>query len=457
MNAAHDILNLAHVRAVGIEQHETHYVVSAVGEVEPTTCPHCGSEVLHRHGSKLQSFMDTPMHGKRVELSFERKRFRCTACGKTLLDSLPSMDSKRQMTSRLVTFIEQRCIQSTFAEVSREVGVDDKTIRHVFDDYTQRTQQSVIYEVPRVLGIDELKIVGEYRCMLTNIEKNSVFDLLKNRRKVDLLAYFKALRDKKNVEVVTMDMWSVYRQVVASQLPGRAVVVDKFHVVRMANDAIERIRKRIRRELEPKTRIKMKNERFVLLKRYHELSDEEKEKLLSWSKLYPALGVAHAAKEGFYAIYDQPTRKAAEAEARAWLRRLDPMIATEFRETAGALNSWWDEVFNIYDHPVTNAYTESVNRLAKDVNRMGRGYSFDVIRARLLFDQEARKPTSGVVRTKVRKQVLAAQPSGGRMVDFAGDFEEPKMVTRDVIEERAVEYGPHIPTLCRLLEEGHSD
>lgn len=162
---AHDILNLPHVRAVGVQQHETHYVVSAVGGVEPTACPHCGGEALHRHGTKLQSFMDTPMHGKRVELSFERKRFRCTACGKTLLDSLPSMDSKRQMTSRLVTYIEQRCIQSTFAEVSREVGVDDKTVRHVFDDYTSHTQESVIYEVPRVLGIDELKIVGEYRCM----------------------------------------------------------------------------------------------------------------------------------------------------------------------------------------------------------------------------------------------------------------------------------------------------
>lgn len=457
MNPQHDILNLAHVRAVGVEQHATHCVVSAVGGVEPTACPHCGSEALHRHGTKLQSFMDTPMRGKRVELSLERKRFRCTACGKTLLDSLPSMDSKRQMTSRLVSYIEQRCIQSTFAEVSREVGVDDKTIRHVFDDYTSRTRESVIDEVPRVLGIDELKIVGAYRCMLTNIEKNSVFDLLKNRRKVDLLAYFNALRDKKNIEVVTMDLWSVYRQVVAAELPGRAMVVDKFHVVRMANDAIERIRKRIRRELEPKTRIKMKNERCVLLKRFHELTDEEKDKLLSWSKLYPALGVAHAAKEGFYAIYDQPTRKEAEAEARAWLSRLNPMIATEFRETAGALNSWWEEVFNIYDHPVTNAYTESVNRLAKDVNRMGRGYSFDVIRARLLFDQEARKPTSGVVRSKVRKQVHAAKPAGGGMVEFAGTYQPPRMVVRDVTEEKTVEYGPHIPTLCRLLEEGHFD
>ena len=452
MNAPHDILNLPHVRAIGVQQHETHYVISAVGGVEPTACPHCSSETLHRHGTKLQSFMDTPMHGKRVELSFERKRFRCTACGKTLLDSLPSMDGKRQMTSRLVAYIEQRCIQSTFAEVSREVGVDDKTIRHVFDDYTARTQQTVVYEVPRVLGIDELKIVGEYRCMLTNIEKNSVFDLLKTTHKVELLAYFKDLRDKKNIEVVTMDMWSVYRQVVAAQLPGRPVVADKFHVVRMANDAIERIRKRIRRELEPKTRIKMKNERFVLLKRLHELTDGEKEKLQAWSKLYPALALAYEAKEGFYAIYDQPNRKAAEAEARAWLTRLSPLIATEFRETVGALNSWWQEIFNIYDYPVTNAYTESVNRLAKDVNRMGRGYSFDVIRARLLFDQEARKPTSGVVRTKSRKPV-AGGGSGGFTAEFLADAGPKKRpVLQEVIEERKVEYGPHIPTLCRLLE-----
>lgn len=160
------------------------------------------------------------------------------------------------------------------------------------------------------------------------------------------------------------------------------VVFDKFHVVRMANDAIERIRKRIRRELEPKTRIKMKNERFVLLKRRHELTDDEKEKLQAWSRLHPALALAHEAKESLYAIYDQPNRKAAEAEARAWLARLSPLIATEFRETAGALNSWWQEIFDIYDHPVTNAYTESDNRLARYVNRTGRGYSFDVIRAR---------------------------------------------------------------------------
>ena len=137
-----------------------------------------------------------------------------------------------------------------------------------------------------------------------------------------------------------------------------------------------------------------------------------------------------AAVDGPQAADDQPTRKTAEAEARAWLGRLDPMIATAFRETAGALNRGWDEVFDICDHPVTNACTESVDRLAKGLNRMGRGCSFGVIRARLLFDREARKPTSAVVRTKVRKQVPAARPRGGRMIDLACGFEQPKMLTR---------------------------
>ncbi|RAR58581.1 transposase [Onishia taeanensis] len=37
------------------------------------------------------------------------------------------------------------------------------------------------------------------------------------------------------------------------------------------------------------------------------------------------------------------------------------------------------------DIPITNAFTESINRLAKDKNRDGRGYSFEVMRARMLF------------------------------------------------------------------------
>ena len=80
------------------------------------------------------------------------------------------------------------------------------------------------------------------------------------------------------------------------------------------------------------------------------------------------------------------------------------------------------------------------------MNRMGRGYSFDVIRARLIYDDKARQPTRKTVRSRV--QVL------DDMDKFALVTASPSPV-RTKIVETTVEYGPHIPTLCKLLESGH--
>jgi hypothetical protein len=176
--------------------------------------------------------------------------------------------------------------------------------------------------------------------------------------------------------------------------------------------------------------------------------------LLQWSLQFPELGVAHAAKEAFFEIYDEPSKVAAQRAAQAWLERLPDMVAKEFRETSVALRSWWDEIFAWYDYPVSNAYTESVNRLAKDLNRMGRGYSFDVVRARLLLDPEARKPTTKSIRSRTPKP-----STNSGFSSFAGSMSMGRMVPQIAydITEKTVEYGPHIPTLCRLLEAGHFD
>lgn len=67
-----------------------------------------------------------------------------------------------------------------------------------------------------------------------------------------------------------------------------------------------------------------------------------------------------------------------------------------------ALRNGWTEIFNDFERPVTNGDAESVNHLAKGLNRMGRVYSLDVIRARLPFDSDARKDAArkGVRREK---------------------------------------------------------
>lgn len=63
---------------------------------------------------------------------------------------------------------------------------------------------------------------------------------------------------------------------------------------------------------------------------------------------------------------------------KKWEAQIHPDILWAFKDLLRASHNWQNEIFNYYEHVVTNAYTESVNRLARDINRMGRGYSFEV-------------------------------------------------------------------------------
>lgn len=441
-----DMLQMDTMEASEVADNGDHYVVKASGQGEPQVCPACACEKLYSHGMNVQRFADVPMHGKRVLIEIERRRFRCSGCGKTLFSSLPEMDSKRLATTRFVEYVESGCLKKTFAEMAREVGVDEKTVKNIFDDYVERLRAEVVYETPRVLGIDELKIVGEYRAMITNVEKLSLYDMLETRTKADLLAYFDRLPNKEKVEVITMDMWNVYRQVMEKKFPGRLIVADRFHVTRMAGWAMEKVRLAIRRTLDTRTRLKLKDDRFVLLAREAGLSAKQRDLLTHWSREFPLLGKAYSLKEAFHALYEHDSRAKAEKAAKAWKDSIPSELSDTFREVVGALDNWWVQIFNWYDHPISNAYTESINRIAKDMNRMGRGYSFEVIRARLVYDQTARSKTTQSIR--------ARKPASG-----GGSLNMGRMSWGSIADEgpviKMIEYGPHIPTLCDLLEQGY--
>src|SRR5699024_12387592 len=59
------------------------------------------------------------------------------------------------------------------------------------------------------------------------------------------------------------------------------------------------------------------------------------------------------------------------------------------------VDNWQVEIFNYIDKRLTNASTESINSIIRKVERMGRGYSFDALRAKILFNEKLhnkRKP-----------------------------------------------------------------
>jgi len=206
--------------------------------------------------------------------------------------------------------------------------------------------------------------------------------------------YLRGMPNKNRIEIVCIDMWQPYRDAVKAILPEAKIVIDKFHIVRYASDALDATRKELRKTLTDKQRKGLIHDRFALLKRPDKLNAHEYLVLNHWLG-YPIMKLAYELKESFYDLFDNsPSRQAAEQEYGAWLKRIAPDIKPYFEPLTRAVENWHEGIFAYFDlllNPVTNAYTECLNNLIKLINKNGRGYKFDVLRAKILFSDGVRK------------------------------------------------------------------
>ncbi len=432
-----DLLNLPGVKPVDL--HYGNRMITVVAEVlegPVPSCHDCGGP-LHRHGRRTNIFADTPMQMQPVRLEISRPRYRCITCSKISTPDLLFLDERRRATKRLVDAVRQRCLGMTFHALAEQTGVAVNTIKNIAQDLIVELERTVRYETPVIMGIDELMLAGDYRCVITNLATNNVFEMLEFRTQDYLKPFFQKLPDKERVEWVCSDMWRPFKRSFSEYLPNAKLVIDKFHVVKMASEALDDERKKFQSTLSKNDRVQVKKSiRWLTLKRPSNLTPAEKSALEVVRQSIPELGVAYDFKEMFFRIYDDPVKESAMRAFEAWENSLPDKELEKFHSLAKTVHNHYDDIFAYWDSPsqITNAYTECLNGLIKMSNRIGRGYSYEIIRAKTLYAKEARKVGSGI-----------------RLLPGA----ESQVPTKSTSE--TVEYGPHIPTLIDLAEDGKFD
>lgn len=355
--------------------------------------PKCGClfPSLVKNGRRRSMFFDTPMHGNKVGIWVLRQRFKCTNCGKTHYEEIPNMHSKHIMTKRLVKYIQHFGTERTFTAIANEIGVDVVTVRGIWRDHAKAQLNRLAPVTPQWLGIDELHIMHAYRGVITNVKDRTIVDLLKDRRKETVIRYLAGLENREIITHVAMDMWQPYRDAVKAVLPKATIVVDRFHIARMGGEALERLRKEVRADLPRKGRLQLMGDRWLLLRNERDLDATQTILLESILGQFPLLAKGWKAKEAFRNVWNNKTREEGEAAYEQWLDDLDPEIAPAFGDLKKAMANWHTEIFNYFEHRITNAYTESFNAIARKMDRMGRGYSFEVLRAKLLLKHSCHK------------------------------------------------------------------
>lgn len=432
-----DLLNLPGIKPVDL--HYGNRVMTVVAEALEGPIPPCQecSKPLHRHGRRTNIFADTPMQMQPVRLEISRPRYRCSACGTISTPDLLFLDERRRATKRLVDAVRQRCLGMTFHALAEQTGLAVNTIKNIAQDLIVELEDTVRYETPVIMGIDEVNLAGAYRCVITNLATNNVFEMLEFRTQDHMMPFFEKLRDREKVEWICTDMWRPFKRSFSPYLPNAKLIIDKFHVVKMASEALDDERKKYQSTLSKNDRVHIKKSiRWLTLKRPGNLTPAEKGALEVVRQTIPELGLAYDFKEMFFKIYDDPVKASAMRAFEAWENSLPEKEMEKFHSLAKTVHNHYDDIFAYWDSPtqITNAYTECLNGLIKMANRIGRGYSYEIIRAKTLYAKEARKVGSGV-----------------RLLPGT----ETQVPTKPAFE--TVEYGPNIPTLIVLAEDGKFD
>lgn len=214
------------------------------------------------------------------------------------------------MTNRLIAFVIDRLRdERSFTSVAREINTSVTTVIRIFDLVSYPKA-----ELSQTLSIDEFKgnTSGEkYQCILTDPVNKVVLDILPERYGHYLSGYFKgfSIENRTKVEHFVSDMWKTYAETSATWFKNATQIVDKYHWIRQAIWAFENVRKEEQKKFSKTHRRYFKRSRALLIKRFDELTDEQKQQVNVMLYISPNLSRAHWYKESFLKILDNPERR----------------------------------------------------------------------------------------------------------------------------------------------------
>lgn len=432
-----DFLDLDGWETRNTRKHRRAYRVQASPIAHRDACPFCKNTNLYYFGIRQRLCRDLPKGTLAVTIEALLQRYRCRECGRTFVQEMPGILEDRKATARLAAIIQELAARLTFAEVGRLVRLDPKTVRTIFTKALEQRLAAIIPAPLRVLGIDEAMLAGELRATLCNIQEGTIIDILPTRRWQSVFHAIHALPFKAQIEVVTIDMWAPYLHAVRGALGDVPVVVDKFHVVRMADEALDRLRVDLARSCKHVGDAKRLRKANRIFRRHsHQVGNFTRLRMDALLQNWPVLADAYAAKEDFYDIYDARDRKDAEARYDMWRARLSPCLQRVFAKLLTATKNWRECMFAYFDFPHTNATTEALNGLIKRLNRNGMGYDFEIIKAKALLTHGVRK-------------IVNVHTDYGWSRDLTGFALKPETVELD--------FGADIAALNELVIHGFFD
>lgn len=263
------------------------------------------------------------------------------------------------------------------AAIARLVGEHDGRLWRIIKHYVDEARKLKDYSTVASIGMDETSRKGHnYITVVVDLkERNVIFATEgKDHTTVDTFVEdFKAHNgNPDNIRIVTCDMSLGFRKGIADNFPNSQTIIDKFHVIKHANEAVDAVRK-----AESKENPILKKTKYLWLKNEGNLTDKQlewKQELMKASR-HLKTGRAYAMRVELQDIYEQASdRQTAEARLSKLCTWMMHSRLAEMKKLCRLIKDHWNEILNYFDYKFTNAILEGMNSIIQNVKRRARGF-----------------------------------------------------------------------------------
>lgn len=381
-----DILNhafgISKQECIEIRSEGTKTILEIGTPAEKICCPLCGSRNVVHSGGSTRRFRSVPIGALPCEIEMHVCRVKCKDCGCVQQEDIDFAKGKRRHTRAFANMVIDLSRFATIEDIAWFLNCSWDVVRNIQMEFLQKEYGNPDLSELVYIGIDEFAVhKGHvYKTIVVNMVNGHIVYVGDGNGKDALDGFWQRLGDnKKNIKAVCTDMSKAFTNSVAEHLPLSSLVVDHFHVVKLMNEKIDRLRRLlVHEEKDVNKRKVIKNTRWLLLKNGKDVFDDRfRTRLDNALNLNEPLMKAYYLKEDLYEIWNQLTKEEGESVLDLWVQQAMDSKVQPLIEMAATLRAYKPFILAWYDHTISNGKIEGTNNKIKVLKRQAYGYRND--------------------------------------------------------------------------------
>jgi transposase len=267
----------------------------------------------------------------------------------------------------------------TISEVAEHLSVSWDLVKEIHKGYLERKYGKPGLKYLESIAIDEIYNgkKKKYLTIVLNLKTGAVVFAGKGKGAEALKAFWEKLgRRKKKIKSVAIDMSAAYTKAVTENLPKAWLVYDHFHVIRLYNEKLSNLRRKLYGETkDADMKGLLKGTRWLLLKNAENLDEKrgERERLEKALQANRPLMTAYYLKEELHRIWEQADRERGEEVFERWLRTAEESGVGMLKRFAQTMREHRAGILNYYEERITTAALEGTNAKIRVMQRRAYG------------------------------------------------------------------------------------